>query len=227
MNLVHVANFDGENDLDIHGRTTIMHKMYSRIETTAIRIGSDTFELSAYGVYAHNGVEGADPNSMTLAGYPIVHSKSNKKDNWFDIILSPTSNITIGNHKDIVNLKFVHTFQMFKDLEISGLMGNVHGQMLARDGKTDLSDDMVAFGQEWQVRPDEEPMLFRAARAPQYPQKCVMPDMEAKEARRLGEGITEEAAKAACSQFTGASFEACVYDVTATNDLEQAENGIY
>ncbi|CAB9510252.1 expressed unknown protein [Seminavis robusta] len=91
-----------------------------------------------------------------------------------------------------------------------------------------LSGDMNALGQEWQVH-DDEPMLFKAARAPQYPAKCILPDMTQKEARHLREGVTEETAKVACAHLKedAHAFANCAYGVTATNDLDMAESGVY
>ena len=83
--------------------------------------------------------------------------------------------------------------------------------------------DTNALGQEWQVRSDE-PMLFRAARAPQFPAKCEMPDpTSASEQRRLGETVAKEAAKKACSHKQGAAFRNCAKDVMAFGDLELAQ----
>jgi hypothetical protein len=53
----------------------------------------------------------------------------------------------------------------------------------------------------------------------------VMPSVtKADKRRRLGEGITEVAAKAACAHaHVGAEdFDFCVYDVMATNDVGMA-----
>lgn len=236
LKLIHAPKFDGQQDLDIDARTTIQFNMYSFIETAAVRIGEDILEVSSWGEYALNGVEDAVAASSQLpelregatvsklGGYPIYHTHVSKEKHIFDIILSKHSNITVSNFKRFVNVKINHETELFSD--VSGLMGDIHGNMFARDGVTDLSQDMLSFGQEWQVR-DDEPMLFREVRDPQYPTKCILPDMREKEARRLSEGITEEAAKLACAEYSGASFAACVYDVTATNDLDQADSGSY
>ena len=163
----------------------------------------------------------------TLGGYPVYHTSLNKKKHVFDIVLGNGQNITVSNMKDMVSIAIKNgTKALFGEVE--GLLGNFQGKMLARDGVTDLHDDVDALGQEWQVR-DDEPMLFQAVRAPQYPELCRLPDVAAKEARRLGEGISEEAAKAACAHLMGDinAFEACVYDVTATNDLDQAQSGAF
>jgi hypothetical protein len=232
MLLIKVLNFDGDQDLRIHVRTTI-HWDYSIIESAAIRIGDDTLEVSSYGEYAINDVEDANSNSLrkinalpTLGGYPVYHTEVSKKKHRFEISLGMGQNITIHNMKDIVSINiYAATKESFGN--VVGLLGNFNGDLLARDGVTDLSGDANAMGQEWQIREDE-PMLFRTVRAPQFPDTCRLPDFAAKEARRLGEGISEEAAKAACAHIKDANdFANCVYDVTATNDLDMATSGAY
>jgi hypothetical protein len=100
-----------------------------------------------------------------------------------------------------------------------GLMGDyVTGRKRARDGH--VMDDANAFGQEWQVRADE--LKFQTLQSPQHPQECVMPPAKADKRRRLGEGISETAAKAACAHVGAEDFDFCVYDVMATNDVGMA-----
>ncbi|CAB9510567.1 expressed unknown protein [Seminavis robusta] len=235
LKLMSVPKFDGEQDIDVHARTTIRYD-YSYIETAAIRIGSDTLEVSSWGEYALNGVDNAIFNQQpalrkgnklnTLGGYEIFHTQMSKKKHVFDVILGPNENITISNMKDIVAVRINHkTNDHFMNVE--GLMGHINGGMLARDGVTDLHDDINAMAQEWQIR-DDEPMLFRSVREPQYPAKCRLPDIQEKESRRLSEGITEEVAKAACAHLKAdaQAFADCVYDVTATNDLDMAQAGV-
>ena len=100
-------------------------------------------------------------------------------------------------------------------------LGSYDGSLFARDGKT-LMEDMDAFGQEWQVKAGEEPMLFRATREPQFPTKCMLPSPKAAGQRRLGETIAKDAAEKACNHLTGTNFENCVFDVMAMGDIEIA-----
>ncbi|CAB9510559.1 unknown protein [Seminavis robusta] len=235
LKLMHAPKFDGEQDLTVHARTTIQHD-YSYMETAAVRIGTDTLEVSSWGEYALNGVEGAlfeqpvlrKGNALnTLGGYPVFHTQMSKIHHLFDVVLGPKENVTLSNIKNIVSVKVNHnTNDHFVDVE--GLLGHINGKLLARDGVTDLHDDINAFGQEWQVR-DDEPMLFRSVREPQYPNRCRLPDIQEKESRRLSEGITEEVATAACAHLRAdaQAFADCVYDVTATNDLDMADVGAY
>lgn len=237
--LLRVPNFNNDADMTVHVRTTIRYD-YSFISQAAIRIGSDTLEVSAFGSYAFNSVEGAVMNPLFskktnfrsarkvnavsyIGGYPIVHTQDDsKKQHSFDIVLADHQNITISVLKDIVSVR-VHNANPDSFSNVEGFLGNSKGDMLARDGVTDLGGDMNEMADEWQVR-DTDSILFETNRAPQYPNRCRLPDEQSKESRRLGAGILEEEAKTACAHVKGnaRAFAACIYDVTATNDLDQA-----
>ncbi|CAB9520608.1 expressed unknown protein [Seminavis robusta] len=169
-------------------------------------------------------------NVASLGGYPIYHVvvDNQKKKHIFDVVLNEYLNITVSSMKQLVNVKVNHADEYYFK-EVTGLMGNLQGRMLARDGMTSLHDDPIEMGLEWQVHEDEA-MLFQTARYPQFPQKCILPEItQEKEARRLGEGVTEQEAEIACAhlQQDARAFANCVYDVTATNDLELAQAGVF
>ncbi|CAB9514053.1 Peroxidase, family 2 [Seminavis robusta] len=240
LKLIHVPQFTGgKDDLDIHVRTTGRYG-YSYIESAAIRIGDDTLQVSSWGEYAVNGVHGARNTTaklrqgrkqqqqqqqiLLLGGqYPIYHKVTSPKTHVFDVMLGKGQNITFKILKDMVTIQIRHaTVEDFG--EVMGVLGDFHGSMLARDGVTDFSGDINAMGQEWQVRADE-PKLFQTARAPQYPDKCAFPHIAKKTGRWLGEAISEDEAQTACAHLKkddAHEFENCVYDVMATNDLDQA-----
>ena len=91
--------------------------------------------------------------------------------------------------------------------------------MYARDGVTIL-DDPNEFGQQWQVL-ESEPMLFHSVEGVQHPTECAMPDpnLSEKKRRRLGESaISPEEAVQACTHVGELEFDACIFDVLATND---------
>lgn len=129
----------------------------------------------------------------SLGGYPVYHTLLSKQQHKhrFDIVISDRENVTIGYMKDIVSVSVDYaSYTRFHN--VTGLMGNFQSEVMARDGVTNLGDDMNAMAHEWQVR-DNEAWLFRNDGAPQYPAKCRLPtNTDAREARRLGEGITEQ-----------------------------------
>jgi len=231
LKLLHAPSFDGFHDLDIHVRTTL-RRDYSFISSAALRIGDDVFVLGSYGDHALNGVDGAlgtDAMIPKVGGYQIYHTPVNKKRHTYDIILSENENITLTTFKDWVSVKILHGDEE-RFGNVSGLMGNFHGEMVSRNG-TNLHDDINALGQDWQVQPAQDGNLFHTVRAPQYPELCRLPTAATKmAARRLGETVvTMEAAEAACAHLEGAAdahtFKFCVYDVLASGDLELAQSG--
>ena len=177
--------------------------------------------VDSFGEHALNGVEGADleDTDMDLAGFPIYHSQPEAKKHIYDIVLNERSNITLTTFKDIVAVKLSGD-DLFSE-NATGLMGTIDGDMLARDGKTFISDPNE-FGQEWQVR-DNEAMLFRTLREPQYPDKCKLPYGEfGVEEQRLGNPnkmvkVSEADAEQVCSYLTGQSMTDCVEDGESTN----------
>jgi len=71
---------------------------------------------------------------------------------------------------------------------------------------------------------DTEEKLFRTARAPQYPEQCILPSPESQtKRRRLGDnGVSKDEAEKACAQKEGQLKQACIFDVLATNDVDVA-----
>ena len=97
--------------------------------------------------------------------------------------------------------------------------------MFSRDGR-DLHDDMNALGQEWQVRPDED-MFFWSVHSLQAPERCISPDAQMKETRRLGEGNARATAEKACGHLKGPAFAFCVHDVMVSGNLDVAGGLIF
>jgi len=81
---------------------------------------------------------------------------------------------------------------------------------------------------EWQVRPGQDPELFREHREPAWPNKCVFPSEDKNSAtqhRKLLASIDIEAASAACAKHTevdSPDFDLCVLDVLAFCDVDAA-----
>jgi hypothetical protein len=225
-----------EKDLDLHVRTKIRYD-YSFIESAALRIGDDILEVGSFGDHALNGVDSAfamgGSAGYQLGPYPVHYTENSKQKHTFDVVLTPYLNATFVVYKDIVNVLINGDGSKAFFEGTMGLMGAIDGTLLARDGNTNMGVDYNAFGQEWQVRGDE-PLLFRSARAPQYPDHCELPTADSSEQRRrLGEGgVSKEAAEIVCKKYAGASkdlhaFENCVADVLAFNDLGFAEAGSF
>lgn len=221
---IHAPSFYEGKDLFIHARTTI-RQSYSFISSAAVRLGESTLEVASFGEYALNGVDAADLNKETFEGYKVNYNKPNKKNTKFEILLGGEQKIVLSAFKDLVAIKMEGFGKEFANS--SGLLGTLEGKLLGRDGVTEFTD-MNEFGQEWQVR-DTEPMLFRSARAPQFPtETCRLPKVSTADTRRrLGEGMAREKAERACAHFSGAQFENCVFDVMAIGDIDLAQAGAY
>jgi hypothetical protein len=222
LTLIHAPKLD----MDIHVRSTI-HYSYSYIGAAAVRIGKDILEVGSWGDFALNGIDGAlrtDNHIPKLGGYNVEYKQVNKKLHTFDIVITPNFNVTIATNKAWVSVKIsgAPMAGMFDD--VTGLMGNYHGEKLSRDGL--VMEDLNAFGQEWQVRP-EEGNLFRKVRAPQYPQECLLPTLTKETGRRLGEAVDQDTAEKACEGLAGKAFELCVEDVMLSGDLDMADAGAY
>lgn len=222
-------SFEKDLPLSIHIRTTIRY-FYSYIEAAVLKIGDDTLEVASWGEYLLNGVEGAllDGEQVgTIGGFPIHYHRVNEKQVKYDVIISDEETITMSAFKDMVSVS-IDTVGSHRFDDSRGIMGSIDGTMLARDGKTVLNDP-YDFGAEWQVTEDE-PMLFRTARHPQAPQRCLQSDRASAEAalRRLGEnGVTRGEAETACSNVPKDHREACITDVMAVGDIDIATAGAY
>jgi hypothetical protein len=93
---------------------------------------------------------------------------------------------------------------------------------MGRDGFTEYKNT-TDFAEQWQVK-DTDEMLFHQVRAPQYPQKCIMPQaQQANKIRRLTATISKEQAIEACAHWSVNGQDACIFDVMTTGDLEMAE----
>lgn len=223
--LLKAFNIEGTGmDLNVHLRTTIMGD-YSYVETAAIQMGEDILEVSSWGEYFINSVEGAELPA-TIGGFKVSLARSNDKGEAYEIELSEFDRIYLRNFKKFVAVDIQVSSPVFHNS--LGLMGNATtGSWMARDGKTVLNNP-IEFGQEWQVL-DSEPKLFaNSNRAPQHPQTCKMPADVTKDGRRMlrSTSISREAAEAACSHRVE-DKEDCVFDVMATGDLDMALAGAF
>lgn len=230
---LNAPDFDDGAGMDIHIRTKIRGD-YSYIETAAVRIGSDIFEVSSFGDYFLNGVLRADLRFATIAGRKITYEQPEAIKSFFKIDLGGGHILKLSVIKDIVSVLFESDDPTENDLEYlykwfstaGGMVGNMqHYGFLARDGVT-LIKNPNAFADEWQCR-DSDPKLFQVLdHAPQYPEKCVLPTAS-ETGRRLGETISEEAAAKACENWPEDQKDNCIYDVMAIGSLDLALAGSY
>jgi cysteine-rich repeat protein len=225
--LLHSKEFESGLDLDVHIRTHMRRDM-SYISSAALRIGTDLLEVESRGVYYLNRVASADLPS-DFGGFEFLHTQPTDKQHVFEVHLGGRERIIIKTYKDFVSVSFEQGESKHFAKSV-GLMGDfAMGQMIARDGKTVMTDANV-FGQEWQVL-DTEPSLFQTVRFPQHPKNaCTIPTpVQASQLRRrLSEKSkdAELAAEKAC-QHWGEGKEDCVFDVLTTDDLEMAVGGTY
>ena len=224
-------NFMDDLGMTVHIRTKI-ETWWSYVEAAVVKIGQDTFEIQQNQFHMNGSpvdmnLVTEDPTHATLGGLKLRYMRI--KDNI-------EAHIYLGNGEKIV----MKTFKGFIKVQMAaegsshytgshGLLGRFpDGMRVARDGET-LIEDVNAFGQEWQVRADE-PKLFHSyddAWVVPAGQTCAMPDTSpAKQqlrARRLADGLAEEAAEKACAHLAGADErKACVFDVISTQDMDMA-----
>jgi hypothetical protein len=211
--------------MDIHVRAKI-DTWWSFIETAVIRIGDDILEVtggSDGGQHWINGEAGGlkDGDSFYLSGFSAVFVQVDPVHKTYRIELGNGGAIKIAAYKRFVSVD-IHATTQDQFQGTLGLMGSYpEGKRVGRDGKTVFMDDAIAFGKEWQVLASES-MLFRNLEGPQHPQECDMPT-ETKVKRRLGESrISKQDAELACDRVNSEDFDACVFDVLATNDKGMA-----
>ena len=223
-----MPDFDAGAGITIHVRTTARYD-YSYIESAAIKIGEDVFQVSSYGQHILNGVSKPDMPAV-ISDYPVTYSVPRENQHKFVIDLGHKRQIIAKVFKDMVTVTFAGMTRGddAEFLSTVGLLGHwKNGIRLARDGVT-VFGDPNEYGQEWQVR-NTEPQLFMTARQPQYPNKCDMPDLVDRQVkrRRLGEAISAEDARVACAHVNKKLQDMCIFDVLATNDLTVARSGVY
>lgn len=222
MMLMKNPNFGGDLGMTVQIRTRGRYQ-YSYIESAAVQIGDDVLEVSSFGDVFFNGVSSAKVDGAKLADkYAVTHSQEGQK-HVYSIKTDEHEQIVITTFKDIVGI-YAHNPSVANFGAAVGLLGNfTTGLKLGRDGET-VVDDPVAFGQEWQIRPESEPVLFQTRRQPQYPERCLIPSIKS-EVRRLGEAfVTQEQAEEACDHWKDAVRKSfCVMDVLAMQDLDLSQ----
>eukprot|EP00980_Cylindrotheca_fusiformis_P027752 scaffold22558_cov116-Cylindrotheca_fusiformis.AAC.1 len=246
MILVKNEDFADGIGLEVQIRTKLV-RFWSFIQNAALRIGEDTLEMQGSHdpfvskVNNHYWINTIYQGQVpSLGGFPVkaTYEGKYKKKRWFvskygggdkisrsfEIDLSskyPGQKIVIGSYKEFVRVDF-HNAGSDAFGNSVGMLGDfATGKMLARDGVTELKD-YTKLGQEWQVLPQNDGMLFHNVSYPQFPEKCIDPEDRAmKRHRRLGESsITAKQAEAACAPIEDVlDRKDCIYDVLVTQDL--------
>merc|ERR1712226_324317 len=216
--------------MDIHIRTK-RTRQWSIISSAAVRIGKDTFEMTGGEVNSYwlNGVAGNDELttvdternialSSTLSGHTILFRQENLKTREFEILLGKGESIVLQAWHEMVRVDMKHASPESFGGSL-GLLGTFpKGIKTSRDNAT-VIEDMNAFGQEWQVLPDE-PKLFHAVEGPQAPMKCEIPS-SASLRRRLASSMNAAEAARACGHIKNKDeFDMCVFDVMAMDDKD-------
>ena len=227
--LAEFPEFGSGLGLTVDARTTTRYD-YSYIESAGVKIGEDVLEVSSYGQFVINGIANVESMPLMLGDYPVSHTQPRKHTHIFSIDVGNEKSIVIKVYKDLVYVNInVHTGGHTAEFHDGyGMLGSwFNGTRYARDGVTILMDDNE-YGQEWQVR-DTDTQVFSVPRAPQWPEKCEMPNVVERASRRLAESTVsaEEAATACAGISHSQQRDMCIYDVIATQDLSVAEAGVY
>jgi von Willebrand factor type D domain len=201
--------------MDIHLRTK-HRRDFSYVTSAAVRIGAEILEVSGAGYYL-NGVEGANL-AAGFAGYPVAYHHVSDKQSTYIVDMGEDGKVVVKTWKDFVTVKIEKGSSEFFGDSV-GMLGNYFtGDMIARDGVTNLSHDVDTFGREWMVLP-HEPILFQSLTTTS---ECLMPPPLTEKRRRLGASITEEMAAKACDHVEAEDREFCIYDVMSTNNVDIA-----
>lgn len=217
--LVHSDHVNGEDELDIHFRTTI-YKHWSSTTSAALRVGEVILQMDLETFY----LDGVEHNDADL---PIQTDQFIIKEPLYGH--NERLYIVELDDKSIIKFKIVKNMIISvgmsghaEDFERSyGLLGDYWlGKPYGRNGQRVY--DFNEYGLEWQVREDE-PKLFIENCEPQLPRaKCVFPE-EARPSRHLKSVENPEhfgQAQKACAQTN--HFENCVDDVMYTGDVAHA-----
>ena len=217
----------------VHVRTKI-ETWWSYVESAAVRIGDQVLEINGgdkdqwlftNGIAMEEAVENKWYN-VKFAGLVLRYKKTGP-NREAHIYLSNGQKLMMKTYNDFVKVELGEDLSLYKGSH--GMLGRFpDGKRVARDGETFI-EDVNAFGQEWQVKP-EEPKLFHSYEGDWVvpaDQKCAMPTetLEKKElrARRLADGMTMAQAEQACAHLIDPmDHKACVFDVVATQDVNMA-----
>jgi hypothetical protein len=211
---------DGKG-LNVQIRTKV-ESFYSYIEKVAVKIGEDILEVDRKdeGRFWVNGEETKEL-PLYISGYKFDKTGT----------VTNTKGETLGSSYilDLEGDAFIGFRVMWALMSVqlhgddgmigsSGLMGTYpEGIVQDREGNP---IGYEAVGEHWQVREDEDPILFHELDGPQYPQKCEMPTESARHLRQSPEKIAR--AQEVCGHHHEEDIDACIMDVLVFGDENMA-----
>ncbi len=243
MILTRSSSFDSGSGFEVHIRTTRVnsnHLDYSYISGAALKIGSDTVEVTEDGKLTING-ETSELENDELHTYSDLYSISKTRKGSSKRIISYT--MDLGDDKNVEIRANQKSHMIFVDVngaypDSEGLLGAAPKEgkhLLSRDG-TDLTGHWNTYGESWQVN-DSDPKLFQIKdRHPQYPAGCSYEAERKKKTyvrgsrRNLLESHTVDLREAtvACAHVRDDVIRGyCVDDIMATGDLDLIEDPFY
>jgi len=226
--LVHSESFQGGKGLDVHVRTKI-ESIYSLITAVAIKVGDSIFEFNHETVGEPKYF--VDKTEISEIPYQdadftvttrFVHNKDhNKMVQIIKIDLGGRSYFQIDVMDQWV---FVGVISSSKDIRDSvGLSGSYPGgEMLGRDGSTELSHDRNAYGSQWQVQQDE-PQLFHSTSKGHPPAPhatCKLPTEDGHQYLRTKNSDIYCMAVEACQKegISPQDMDDCIFDVSVLSN---------
>jgi hypothetical protein len=228
--LIKSGSFHHGKGLEIQIRTELCLE-WSFIAHAAIKIGDEVLQVGSHGMFALNGVAGAQLKKKadlpSVGGFPVKYFHYGSDRQKFEIDIGDKQKVVVKVYNQFLAVAIDDAEE--EDFgDAVGLMGHFHtGKVVGRKG--DIMTDAMEIGSEWQVR-DTETMLFTEVQEPQYPTHCSMPSPKAIELRkrRLSESMVsyDQAEKACAAWVEAEAREACMYDVLATGDLRMADAGV-
>lgn len=241
-------DFGNGDGLNIHVRTRhVEPKKWSTLSSIAVQIGEDIFEINEDGSYYVNYEENPKlplkiANKYELSSF--VHKDSFK----CNIDLLNEQSIVVGHWKNANALYFHLSLNNNLSGDFSSCQGisstldhpatsGANGALIGRNDKAyDVKwKHFRAFAEEWQVRPLEDPVLFRQESShsvPQYPDECKPSPFDENtlegrrkldQLRKVDGGVYHRRAMEACNYLDGSHHhEACMFDVFVTGNPEWA-----
>lgn len=186
-----------------------------QVDTDEILLPDATGALAVY-----TGSFPVTINNVTIEEPSFDESPTN-----YTVILTDYSKIVFQSVGAFLNIRIEGHKSDFKNTAV-GLVGDYAlGKARDRNGNrfTTLGSE---FPQEWQVDPNQDPLLFKVARAPQLPTaQCIMPGTSSTTARRRLRALVDtdlrKAAAKACEHKK--EYDNCFDDILATGELGLAK----